>query len=103
MNERQETSTAFEEKRRKMESMVSLLNKHPQVFQAGIGVEAFVEDFIKAFTRYTEYSGAERGSMTWLSNEMINFPQIIRPEGAEAFLEGLRKAAVKFDGYFGRE
>jgi hypothetical protein len=58
-----------------MESMKKLLNMHPQVFQAGIGVEAFVEDFIKAFKRYFEYSATEKGSMIWLSKEMINFPQ----------------------------
>jgi hypothetical protein len=98
-----EAQAAYVEKKENMERMGSLLSHYPQVFKAGIGAEAFVEDFIKAFTKYSEYSGAEKGSINFLLKEMVNFPQIVRPEGAEAFVEDFRKAAVKFYKHFGEE
>jgi hypothetical protein len=80
-----------------LEKILSILNLNPQIFQTGIGVEAFVEDLIKASEKY---SSIEFPEMTELSKIVSNFPQIIHPEGAEAFIENLHKAAVRFDGYF---
>jgi uncharacterized protein YjcR len=90
-------------KTEEMENMKKLPNMHPQVFQFGIGVEAFVEDFIKAFTKYNEYSNNEKTSMGRLSELIKNFPHIIRSEiKTGAFLEEMSKVAERFEEYFKR-
>jgi hypothetical protein len=92
--------TEQEKRAKEKEGILAILNLNPQIFQTGIGVEAFVEDLIKTSDKY---SSIEFSAMMELSKIISNFPQIVRPEGAEAFIENLHKAAIKFDECFGRK
>jgi hypothetical protein len=97
----EEIRIEIREKDDEMKKMLSLISLQPQIFQAEIGAEAFVKDFIKVFTKYIEYSKDEKRSMERLSEVIKFFPQVIRHgTGAETFLEDIRKASKRFVEYF---
>jgi hypothetical protein len=82
--------------------LLSLLKEHPQVFQAGIGPEAFVDELNKAYTKYIQFSDDEIFAMEEISNIIImDFPHIINQEtGIEKFFDDLNKASIKYLEYF---
>ena len=101
MNENQEMRAISKDKKKAKERLLLLLKDHPQVFKTGIGAEEFVKEFIKVFTKYTQFSDDEIFALEEASQIIIDFPQIIKPEtGAEQFLEDLYKASILFSEYF---
>jgi len=103
MNEKQETFTITKDKKSAMERMLALINPYPQIFQSVTSIETLVDEFIKAFTKYSKYSDQQIFALEALSNTIVGYQQAVQSGiGGEAFLESLSKAAAKYDEYFAK-
>jgi len=101
MTENKESRVISKDKEKAKKRLLSLLGLHTQAFQSGIGAEAFVKEFIKAFTKYVQFSDEEIFAMEDLSEIIRNYPHIVRQEaGAEAFLDDLHRASEIYFEYF---
>jgi len=103
MNEEQKEEARVISKSRKwtMERLLSMINLCPQIFQSGIGAEAFVEELNKARIKMAECADETIFAMEELLQVIRVCPQIYQPGiSAEAFVDDLSKAAKKFKECF---
>ena len=77
------------------------LKECPHIIQPGIGIDAFVDDLIKAAIKFPIDSEDTTGAINLDLRPYIHAcPQIIKAGiGMEAFVDELTKAAIKFNSY----